>query len=358
MASSPQEVRLAYVEHIVTNSEPVPTVSLLSPMMESADSPADLGRVIVNLSCPAGEVPPGSFWLEDARGGHKDLQLIQRVPCKGGECLVLEVPERLTPGTWALGIGALLSEEGLAFFPGVRQTFELGRRVDQGAPVITAELRVSDGCAVVEVRASEVVDVVLTFGTQRVFGWASSVHYLALEVPPDTGGIARVEAWDLSKKAALPRSLEVPALGQVPLRIVEVLANPLGLEPRQEFIEILNVSGRDISLDGWSLTLGREDRARMLPSATLRVSGRALLVSGAAVLRLERSLSLANAGEAVRLVGPKGATSSYGGYVDTHRVADGGKSAVRVGRCDVPNSWNKSTQLSTPGSPAANGAPN
>ncbi len=61
-----------------------------------------------------------------------------------------------------------------------------------------------------------------------------------------------------------------------PLVITEVLANPAGPEPGQEFVELRNLGGADLSLGG--LRLEDAKGADVLPEATLVAGAYALIV--------------------------------------------------------------------------------
>lgn len=111
--------------------------------------------------------------------------------------------------------------------------------------------------------------------------------------------------------------------------LTEVLANPVGLEPAQEFVELANLGDEAVELSGWSLS--DESGGAAFPAGTVLGPGElALLVADgydpdapgdppaavdARIVRLGRSLGvqgLRNSGEAVFLLDPAGAVvSSY-----------------------------------------------
>ncbi|MBN1770036.1 MAG: lamin tail domain-containing protein [Deltaproteobacteria bacterium] len=111
--------------------------------------------------------------------------------------------------------------------------------------------------------------------------------------------------------------------------LTEVLANPVGLEPAQEFVELANLGEEPVDLAGWSLS--DEAGGAPLPAGTVLAPGEvALLVADgyepdapgdppaaldARIVRLGRSLGvqgLRNSGEAVFLLDPAGTVvSSY-----------------------------------------------
>lgn len=109
--------------------------------------------------------------------------------------------------------------------------------------------------------------------------------------------------------------------------LTEVLANPVGPEPAQEFVELANLGAEPADLSGWSLS--DESGGAALPAGTTLAPGEvALLVADsydpdapgeppaaldARIVRLGRSLGvqgLRNSGEAVFLLDPAGSVVS------------------------------------------------
>jgi hypothetical protein len=153
------------------------------------------------------------------------------------------------------------------------------------------------------------------------------------------------------------------------LVITEVLANPAGPETQQEYVELANLGGDDVTTAGLRI----EDTAGVdaLPEALIRAGARVLIVgasfaeqsasdvpprAGTALLRVAGRIGrdgLGQAGEIVRLVGPDGLVrSSYGGWIDTRRPAWAGQSVHRSpeeGGCDHPAAWSATPLAATPG---------
>jgi Lamin Tail Domain len=107
--------------------------------------------------------------------------------------------------------------------------------------------------------------------------------------------------------------------------INEVMANPAGPEPHQEWVELYNDGTLDVSLAGWRLQ--DAGGSTELPSVILRSGGYGLVVgegyesdswvdrppaSGTLLVRVSSvgKSGLSNGGEPVRLVGPDGVTAS------------------------------------------------
>jgi hypothetical protein len=156
-----------------------------------------------------------------------------------------------------------------------------------------------------------------------------------------------------------------------PLVITEVLANPAGPEPGQEFVELRNVGDSDQSLAG--LRLEDSKGGDVLPEATLAAGAYALIVpstydpgsprevpprAGTLMVPVDTRLGsdgLSNSGEVVRLrmpgTGTEPVISLYGGWVDVSAASAAGKSIHRLtdGSCDHPTAWTKPPRVPTPG---------
>ncbi len=132
----------------------------------------------------------------------------------------------------------------------------------------------------------------------------------------------------------------------LPLTIAEVRANPLGAEPKQEYVEVLNFGATPVSVAGLALA-DRPDRAGDVISTaqTIAPGARALLVAdafdpldeadtlvppGVPLIRIGTSLAsagLSNAGEALYLRDAEGRRLSTSPAVET----EGGECLIREG---------------------------
>jgi hypothetical protein len=165
-------------------------------------------------------------------------------------------------------------------------------------------------------------------------------------------------------------SIDLPP--ETPLLVItEVLANPAGPEPGQEFVELRNVGDSDLSLAG--LRLEDSKGGDVLPEATLAAGAYALIVpstydpgsprdvpprAGTLMVPVDTRIGadgLSNTGEVVRLRMPGTGTepliSLYGGWVDVSAASAAGKSVHRLtdGSCDHPTAWTKPPRAATPG---------
>ena len=187
-------------------------------------------------------------------------------------------------------------------------------------------------------------------------------------LPPATAATVTVRAVDLAGNAAAaaPLAFTTP-VALPPVAITEVLANPAGPEPQQEYVELRNLGDADVPLAGLRLqdSKGGDD----LPAETLAPGGYALVVTatydpnegsdpapraGTLLLRVDTRLGsdgLSNSGEAVQLLMGDAVVSSYGGWVSVSAGSWNGHAVHRLVQtaCDSSNAWNH-TPPPTPGS--------
>ena len=188
-------------------------------------------------------------------------------------------------------------------------------------------------------------------------------------LPPSTAATVTVQATDLAGNASVsaPVAFTTP-VALPPVAITEVLANPAGPEPQQEYVELRNLGDADLPLAGLRLqdSKGGDD----LPTETLAAGGYALIVTatydpeegsdpapraGTLLLRVDTRLGadgLSNSGEAVQLVLGDAVVSSYGGWVSVSAGSWNGKAVHRLVQtaCDSANAWNHTPLPPTPGS--------
>jgi hypothetical protein len=187
-------------------------------------------------------------------------------------------------------------------------------------------------------------------------------------LPPTTSATVTVNATDLAGNTATssPFAFTTP-VALPPLAITEVLANPKGPEPQQEYVELRNLGDGDVSLAGLRLedSKGGDD----LPAETLAPGGYALVVTsaydpqegsdpppraGTLLVRVDSRLGsdgLSNSGEAVQLVQGDAVVSSYGGWVAVSAGSWNGSAVHRLVQtaCDSSDAWNHTPLPPTPG---------
>ena len=187
-------------------------------------------------------------------------------------------------------------------------------------------------------------------------------------LPPSAAATVTVEATDLAGNTAVsaPFAFTTP-VALPPIAITEVLANPAGPEPQQEYVELRNLGDADVPLAGLRLqdSKGGDD----LPAETLAAGGYALVVTstydpdegsdpspraGTLLVRVDTRLGadgLSNSGEDVELVQGDAVVSSYGGWVSVSAGSWNGNAVHRLVQtaCDSPDAWNHTPLPPTPG---------
>jgi hypothetical protein len=154
-----------------------------------------------------------------------------------------------------------------------------------------------------------------------------------------------VEAWNDDGRATLA-VFGLETLGDAPwIAVTEVLGNPTGAEPTQEFVELANLDSTEVDLTGWALE--DEGGGAPLPEGTVLLPGDvALLVpddydpdgagdpaaaATALLVRIGRSIGsmgLRNSGESVYLLDPSGAVVSS--YPNNRGALPDGVSVMRL----------------------------
>jgi hypothetical protein len=153
-----------------------------------------------------------------------------------------------------------------------------------------------------------------------------------------------------------PHELEPGELEAHPVAIVRVHPNPVGPEPAQEFLELQNLSGLPVELEGWELTDSPEKAGDLLPAFRLALGAR-VRVAGknydpafpgeppaeGDLIVLDSSLAnagLGNGGEPLYLYDVYGdLVSRYGGWINTSGAPGVSVRRITAGACDVSTSW-------------------
>ncbi len=351
-----------------------PGLRLLAPPADG-EAPLNLAVVVVAADDPA---------LEEALAGlavvGPDGVAIEASPrwpapgdpfCAGwpdGGCVVLDVAEPLAAASVYRVVMDGDPDPGSASLP-----FRTGDGYDLDPPRADLAVVSSDGCLVARATSHEPAWASLVAGEEHLVapGGLGREHEVAL---PWTAAPGRVTPTlvliDLAGNTGRIAGHELP-VARATVVISEVLANPAGPEPRQEWLEIANLGGAPVDLLG--LTIADETGADALPDVTLPAGARALVVpssydptapgdvapaDGTILARLDGSTigsGLANAGETVKLLGTAGETLSvFTSYFDSAGSSWQGRSVERIrpGGCDVrANAAPNATGRATPGAP-------
>jgi hypothetical protein len=367
--------------------------ALVDPPAGATGLPRNLAAVTVRLPA-AIQVDAAVFRLAPAGGGGAAVALGRAVAVScapvtiaaaggGDSCYRLPLTALLEPlrGYLLELVSGSVALDGTAAAAGVIGAFDSGEASDTTAPrVIDFAVTLAGPCVGVRFTADEPVgaDVLVRWDggemtTPAGLGLATFDVAVAFRDPPP-GAPAEIALRLIDRAGQTTESsvgsVEVPAATPL-LAITEVLANPAGTEPGQEFVELRNLGEVELALAG--LRLEDAKGADVLPEASLAPGGYALLVPssfdpqstrdvaprpGTLMVPLDARLGadgLSNGGEVVRLRLPGTAmepiVSSYGGWVDVSAASAAGKSVHRLveSACDHPTAWTRPPRAPTPG---------
>jgi hypothetical protein len=386
---APRDARVALHEVVATAGpeQGPPQLLLRSPRDGATGLPTNLDRVVVSSTRPLDGASSLSLWLRLPSGQRAASVLLGDSPLCAGRaartCFALRLAAPLPPlARVELRAGDELRDDaGRAAEPAgdAWPAFATGPVPDHDPPAAEQlVVRVADGCVVVRLRTREASDLRLEPGwtAARAISVGAELHELALAAPQPLD--ARELALGLSdlagNRAAIPPHQIDAAPPEQRVAISEVLANPAGPEPAQEFVELVNLAPHAVDLAGWSLDQGDDGiAANLLPAASLAPGQYAVVVGskyslaaiadpapapGALVVRVKGTLGgggLLNSGAPIVLRDASGwLVSSYGGHHPTSGSGGSGRSVERTEAtaCDVRASWRPSEQgASTPGLP-------
>jgi hypothetical protein len=362
--------------------------ALVDPPAGTIGVPSNLAAVVVRLPAP---IAPGgaSFRLRRQDSDASDAWLggAEVVGCGAGvagSCYRVPVVSTLAPShtyLFELRAGTLQADGATPAATGTIGAFDTAATSDDSPPqVIDFAVALAGPCAGVRFSTDEPVAaqvVVRTDGGELVTeaGTGQSAFDLAvpfvglppgaraeivLRVTDRAGHLVEISAGQIDLPPATPA-----------LVITEVLENPAGPEPGQEFVELRNIGGEEVSLGG--LRVEDAKGGDVLPEALLAPGAYALVVpstfdpqsardvaprAGTLMVPVDTRLGsdgLSNAGEVVRLRMPGTAmepiVSSYGGWVDVSAASAAGKSVHRLadGACDQASAWTRPPRAPTPG---------
>ncbi len=375
-----------------------PEARLGTPLPGATEVPPNLARVDIEFARPVALAPDVRLTLEAMNGS--SVELVAPELCPGwvpGLCLRWHIEGQVLANmSYRPGNGTLLDPLGrAAVLPFSSTSFTTASAPDSVAPALAdAVLRVLGPCVYASFTATEPVQAQLRIagrGDAAVGGPGRITLALRLDaLTPGAALAASLVVEDLAGNFA-ERTLEaVPGDSLVPpLGLTEVLANPRGAEPGQEFIELadLRASGAAQAWDGLRLVdlpvdallqawADGDTPGDPLPAFTTRPGERVLVVAsgydpadgadppprpGTTLVRVDGSLAaggLKNAGEPLVLyvqpaAGPPSIVASYGNYIVTDAPAHAGRSVIADPvACDLRRAWS-----SEPAGSASPGAP-
>ncbi len=115
-------------------------------------------------------------------------------------------------------------------------------------------------------------------GTQMVSGdWAEEHHGVALCLDSVTGCQVTIQFEDVNQNADSVVFDVVPS-GEPAVAITEVMADPAGPEPHQEFVEVVNFGSEDVDLSGWMIDDNGDWDGDLIPAGVSIAAGEVLLL--------------------------------------------------------------------------------
>jgi Lamin Tail Domain len=354
---------------------------LVDPAAGSTEVPLNLAAVVVHF--PAAITwGAGGLVVCDGLDGPVPASPPIEIPCTEdatGICYRADLGGSLpasTSCTVSMGAGAL-DAAGEAIATGAIGVFQDAAAPDVTPPVLgDVAVEVAGPCLAVSFSSDEPSSGSVTVavgGTQIDTPAGSGQTRFDLGIPlgplpPGSPATVTVTATDLAGNSAVsaPFAFTTPA-ALPPIAITEVLANPAGPEPQQEYVELRNLGDVDQPLGGLRLqdSKGGDD----LPAETLAAGGYALVVTatydpeegsdpapraGTLLVRVDTRIGadgLSNSGEAVQLVQGDAVVSSYGGWVSVSAGSWNGNAVHRLVQtaCDRSDAWNHTPLPPTPG---------
>ena len=349
-------------------------------------TPTNLAAIVTRFVRPfdLDALPGATLTLEGEDGAAIPLRPLH--PCPGwvpGFCAVWAPTSTLAPRTrYRLGAGTLVDRRGRpAAPPSAVEWFLTGGGDDRTPPSVAglwAELR--GPCVHVGIVADEALTLSAQVrdhpGAALVAGAGPLEAALRLPLAALADAALRLDV-ELRDRAdnhsTLTLALPAPlAEAPLPLVIAEVLANPAGPEPAQEFVELLDlraegppleVSGLSLADRSWpevaALLAGGATVGDLVPAFTTRPGQRTVIVGAgyqrgdprdpdppadAALIRLGSSIGdagLRAAGEPLTLftAAPPALVAAFSPTIDTSKA--GGQSVVLAdpSGCDHPRAW-------------------
>lgn len=107
--------------------------------------------------------------------------------------------------------------------------------------------------------------------------WAE-VHHVGILSMAETETRVSLEVEDVNGNVD-GRDVAVRPTAGVPVAITEILADPLGTEPAQEFVEIANTGEAAVALGGWMIDDNGDADGDYLPEGTVLASGQAAVIA-------------------------------------------------------------------------------
>lgn len=303
------------------------------PARDARDVPPNAQQALLRFDGHLAQVPSAVLHAGDGTSVALDLRL---EPCAdfgfaAGDCVWIAWKTPLHPNqAYTLSLGDELFDLTLSPLPAVSLRFETASTPDATAPTTRStacakdEQLVQGACVLstdsslhVRLLASKPVRAELLHLPKRAAALAFSdpVSLSLLELDAHHCSLLRLT--DLAGQITDAPICVPLSIGLASLAIVEVLVDPIGPEPAQEFVELLNFGASPVSLHRFTLTQdafadGQELSldAPMAPGERVIVVGPGfdrhntqdgVVADSVRIVRLDRPLSLANDGATLLL---------------------------------------------------------
>ncbi len=356
-----------------------PAGGLIQPEPEAEAVPPNLPVLQVGFDRPVSGVTPGGLWLRPVGGAGLGGAAVsgtaepldEGCPAARSCCYRFFPKTPLQPDTrYVLKWSEAVRDPWDQPVAGSGASgFTTAATADTRPPAVSApRLEADGGCVTAVFQTDEPTRarVALWQAGQEVFcaelpQWSTS-HQAQVPASGAAGTLSLLlEAWDAVGLRGSWGPEPLPAELPPAVAISEVLANPAGPEPRQEFVEILNLGATAVELEGWWITDDPGRQGDPLPPVSLAPGAVGLVVpSGydpqggadpapapaAVLISLQSgtlgSGGLSNSGEPVLLLTPQGqVASAYGGQPDSGATPANGQSVRRSlgGGCAERGPW-------------------
>ena len=304
--TGPDGLAAPFVYHFVTADpyEGCGEIRLVRPSSGIVGVPLNLPRLFVSASLPLPGPAANGVRLVRVETGETVAQGVRPEPggcgssaAAGSGCYSMEISGELAPFSRFELAAAVVGEQGgdCAFVPfDTPQQFVTGGSADTEAPSLDlVAARVDARCLSFRVLSSEPVSLLVSVWRAAQVGVGlplvtepvaepSAEHQVGLDLSALAAGTAIalvVEGRDLVDLPAVSEPVTLEVGPELPfVAITEVLANPAGPEPDQEFVEIYNLSDRTVVLEGWSVSDSEQDTGDPLSTGELAAGQFGLLV--------------------------------------------------------------------------------
>jgi len=351
---------------------------LVDPVAGAADVPVNPAAVVVRFPAPV-TLPADGLRVCQGAPAAVPVAAPEQSDCDGGACYRAALGGPLPAAASCrieLGAGAV-DGDGHEVPAGLIGQFATAAAADETPPVLTGvSIEVAGPCIGVRFSTDEPATGAIVLGADGVesvvpAGAGLTDFDVAVPtslLPPSAAATVTVRAADRAGNVveSAPLALTTPP-AIPPLVLTEVLANPAGPEPAQEYVEIRNLGDEPLSVEG--LVIQDSRGGDTLPAGTLPGGAYGLIVTsgydpsgaadpaprpGTALFRVDGRIGadgLSNGGEAVRLIQGDTVISSYGGWVDVSSSAWAGHAVHRLVEtaCDRADAWSRTPLPPTPG---------